>query len=335
MPERRRSNVAGDGTRGGTTEGLTGAYIKLFLAPVLWGGSLVAGRIVTVGLPPFTITWVRFVLVTIFLLPVLRFSEGRLVRPTWSDLAFIIALSLTGVVLFNYFLFAGLRTVTAVRSGVLIALSPAVVALILWVFFRETVGGLGALGIVVAFLGAIVTITEGNIARAVAGGVSPGDFLLLGAVLAWSVYTITARYAMRRLTPLAVLTWSSAAGALLLTPVAAAERAIAAILAQPMVTWIAILYLSFGAAGLAYLWYYEGIKRVGASEAAIFLNLEPAAALILGAVILQEAVTLPVLIGAVLVLIGMYLVNRPRKERSPRVARPVSGPPPEPTRTDP
>lgn len=289
------------------------AYLKLFFAPVLWGGALVAGRIVTVGLPPFTITWLRFVLVTLFLVPVLHFKEQGLPRPSLRDLLIILSLSLSGVVVFNYLLFSGLQTVTAVRSAVLIALSPAVVALMLLIVFRERMGWQGAAGIVVAFCGALVTITDGDPARAFAGGVSRGDLLLLGAVVAWAVYTILARYAMRELSPLAVLTYASAIGVVLLTPVVIQEGAVAGAFRQSYVTWIAMLYLSFGAAGLAYLWYYEGIRAVGASRAAIFLNLEPAAAMILGAVLLREALTWPVFIGAVLVLLGLYLVNRRRR----------------------
>jgi drug/metabolite transporter (DMT)-like permease len=289
------------------------AYLKLFFAPVLWGGALVAGRIVTVGLPPFTITWMRFVLVTLFLVPVLYFKEGRLPRPSFRDFLIIVSLSLSGVVIFNFLLFSGLRTVTAVRSAVIIALSPAVVALMLRVAFRERMGWRGAVGITVAFCGALVTITDGNLSRALAGGISRGDFLLLGAVVAWAVYTILARYAMRELSPLAVLTYASAIGVLLITPVVIGEGAVTGAFRQPYVAWIAMVYLSFGAAGLAYLWYYEGIRAVGAGRAAIFLNLEPAAAMILGAVLLREALTWPVFIGAVLVLLGLYLVNRRRR----------------------
>lgn len=291
----------------------TSAYVKLFFAPVLWGGALVAGRIVTVGLPPFTVTWVRFLLVTLLLVPVLRIREGRLPRPNRSDLLIIVALALSGVVVFNFLLFSGLRTVTAVRSAVIIALAPALVALLLRVILGERTGLRGSLGIVVAFLGAAVTITEGRPAAAVAGGIAAGDLLLLGAVLAWAVYTIIARYAMRNLSALAVLTYASAIGTLLLTPVVIREGALGMVLQQPPVTWIAMLYLSFGAAGIAYLWYYEGIHQVGPSGAAIFLNLEPAAALVLGALLLREALTPAVLAGAVLVLVGMYLVNTRRR----------------------
>jgi drug/metabolite transporter (DMT)-like permease len=292
------------------------SYIKITLAPILWGGSLVAGRVVSADLPPLTTTWIRFALVSLFLVPALRIIHGRLPRPTPREAGLLLALTVAGVLLFNLFLFSGLQTITAVRSSVIIAFAPSAVALILVIGFRDPAGRNTLIGIVVAFIGAIITITNGDIAAVIAGGISIGDAFLLGCVVAWAVYTILARSAMRTLTPLTVLTYSSILGALLLTPIAIHRGGIAELGAQGIGTWGGILYLSFGAAGLAYLFYYQGIRDIGANETAIFLNLEPVSAIILGVVLLREVLTGPVIAGAVLVIIGLYLVNRPERPRA-------------------
>lgn len=111
------------------------SYLKLALAPILWGGALVAERVVAAELPPITITWIRFLLVSVFLLPVLRLYEGRLPQPGRRDWVLLVLLSVTGVVVFNLLRFSGLQTVTAVRSSVLIALAPSVVAVTGFSFF--------------------------------------------------------------------------------------------------------------------------------------------------------------------------------------------------------
>lgn len=289
------------------------SYIKLALGPILWGGALVAGRVVSADLPPLTITWVRFALVSIMLLPVVRLREGTLPRPSRGDLLVLAMLSVTGVVMFNLFLFSGLRTVTAVRSSVILSLSPSVVALVLVTLFRERAGWNTVLGIIVAFLGAVVTITNGDPARVLAGGISVGDLFLLGCVLSWSAYTIIARYAMRNLSSLTVLAYSSVIGTLLLTPVAARLDVITEFAAATLATWFAFAYLVFGAAGLAYLMYYEGIREVGPNRAAVFINLEPVTAILLGVGLLGEGLSAPLLIGAALVILGLYLVNRPER----------------------
>ena len=289
------------------------SYIKLALGPILWGGALVAGRVVSADLPPLTITWVRFALVSIMLLPVVRLREGRLPRPSRSDLLVLLMLSVTGVVMFNLFLFSGLRTVTAVRSSVILSLSPSVVALVMVTLFRERAGWNTVIGIIVAFVGAVVTITNGDPARVLAGGISIGDLFLLGCVLSWSAYTIIARYAMRNLASLTVLAYSSVIGTLLLTPVAARADVVTEFAAATLATWLSFAYLVFGAAGLAYLMYYEGIREVGPNRAAVFINLEPVTAILLGVGLLGEGLSAPLLIGAALVILGLYLVNRPQR----------------------
>lgn len=289
------------------------SYIKLALGPILWGGALVAGRVVSADLPPLTITWVRFALVSIMLLPVVRLREGRLPRPSRSDLLVLAMLSVTGVVMFNLFLFSGLRTVTAVRSSVILSLSPSVVALVLVTLFHERAGWYTVVGIIVAFVGAVVTITNGDPARVLAGGISVGDLFLLGCVLSWSAYTIIARYAMRNLSSITVLAYSSFIGTLLLTPVAARADVITEFAAATVATWFAFAYLVFGAAGLAYIMYYEGIREVGPNRAAVFINLEPVTAILLGVGLLGEGLSAPLLMGAALVILGLYLVNRPER----------------------
>ena len=289
-------------------------YVKLFFVPILWGGALVAGRVVAPNLPPFTTAFLRFLAVSLFLLPFLYAREGGFPRLTRRSALLLVLLSFTGVMMFNFFLFSGLRTVTAVRSAVFIAFTPAVVALASALFFRERINLLMGIGIVSAFVGAVITITNGDIQVLLSRAVSTGDLFLLGCVVMWTIYSITAKFVMNEIAPFTLLTYGSLIGSLLMIPFVLYEGAIFNLHSQPIETWFGLLYLSIGAAGIAYLWYYEGIKAVGAPRAAIFLNLEPVAAMVLGIVILNEQVTLPVLIGALLVIFGLLLTNYPGKK---------------------
>jgi drug/metabolite transporter (DMT)-like permease len=285
-------------------------YIKLIIVPVLWAGALIAGRVVAPVLPPFTTAFVRFVFASLVLLPVLFLQEGRFPRPTARQWAVFVLLSLSGVVFFNFFLFSGLRTVTAGRSAVILAFTPAAVTLAAALFMREKVTGRMVLGIVLAFLGAVYTITEGEPLQAFRRGIARGDFFILGCVVSWAVYSLIGRVAMRSFSALASLAYISALGAVLLLPFALWEGRFELLAEIPAVTWGGLLYLGLGAAGLAHLWYYQGIKRVGNSRAAVFMNFEPAAAILLGVIILQEGAPLPVILGAGMVMAGVVLTTR-------------------------
>lgn len=291
-------------------------YLKLLFAPILWGGALIAGRIISPLLPPFTITFLRFVLVSLFFIPVLYLKNGSFPRPSKKGLLLLLSMSISGIVLFNFFLFSGLRTVTAIRSSVIIAFTPAVVAVVSGLFFHEKINTLMKIGLLAAFTGAIITITEGNLKIVFTGGLSRGDLYLIGCVLTWTAYSISAKYTMRELSPFTVLTYGSIIGAVLLIPFTLREGVIFQLSGQPAACWWSLIYLSFGAAGIAYLFYYEGIKNVGASRAAVFLNLEPVSAIVLGIIVLGEHLSLPVAVGGILVLGGLFLTKHPGKRGS-------------------
>jgi drug/metabolite transporter (DMT)-like permease len=288
-------------------------YLKLTVVPFLWAGALIAGRVAAPALSPYTTAFVRFVLASCVLLPALYLREGRFPRPSGRQLLLFLLLSLSGVVFFNFFLFSGLRTVTAGRSAVILAFTPAAVAISASLFLGERVTGRMIIGLALAFAGAVYTITEGNPAAAWRGGIAPGDFFIIGCVICWAIYSLIGRVAMHSFSPLAALAYISALGALLLLPLALRQGELIMLAELPVQVWGAITYLGLGAAGLAHLWYYEGIRTVGNSRAAVFMNFEPAAAILLGLVILGEPVSLPVAAGAVLVMGGVILTTSRRR----------------------
>ena len=75
--------------------------------------------------------------------------------------------------------------------------------------------------------------------------------------------------------------------------------------------WICIFYLGFFGTVLGFVWYYEGIKKIGPTRASLFINFVPITAIILAFLILKEPITLSLFIGTVFVCSGVYLTNRP------------------------
>lgn len=164
-------------------------------------------------------------------------------------------------------------------------------------------------GLLLAFSGAVITLADGDLTILFHEPVSRGDLFLLSCVLSWAVYSISVKHTMKRLSAMTVLTYSSVLGAFLLIPFVIWEGEMAAMGTTSMEIWISLLYLSIGAAVIAHLFYYAGIKAIGVSRSAIFLNLEPVAAISLGIIILGEQLTGTLLIGAVLVTSGLILSN--------------------------
>jgi len=283
--------------------------IKLAVAPILWGGALTAGRIISAELPALTLTCIRFFLASLLLMPALYLKEGKFPKITGSDLLRLLLLSLVGIVVFNYLLFTSLKTITAIRSSVMLAFTPSLVSI--WAFFvlKESFSGKNIVGIVLAAAGAIITVTNGDLRGVVRDGLSFGDLLMMGAVVSWGAYFLLIRQFLRHFAPLTMLAYTSLLGAVLLIPLSLAEGGWQSVFHLTMPAWVSILYLGFGAAGIAHLLYYQGIHATGSSRATIFLNLEPIAAIATGMIILDEQLTLLIGIGTILVISGLYLTQ--------------------------
>ena len=99
-------------------------------------------------------------------------------------------------------------------------------------------------------------------------------------------------------------------------PLRAGRRLAARVAAVSPTVWGNLAFLGVMATGLAFCWYYAAIKAIGASRAGVFINLVPVAAIGLGVLILGEKVTLSLAFGGAMVMTGVFMTNRPQRNRS-------------------
>ena len=121
---------------------------------------------------------------------------------------------------------------------------------------------------------------------------------------------------MSNLSPLTCVSYSCVVGAAALAIPAYLEGVLQNIGHHSVVDWVSILYLSIFGTVIGFVWYYEGIKQIGPTKAGLFINFVPIFAILLAFLILREAITVSLLIGAVLVISGVYLTNKASKRRA-------------------
>lgn len=288
-------------------------YVKLFLTAVFWGATFIAGRHVSQDMGPFTIAFLRFVMASVLLLSLTWRKEGRFPRLTWRQLMLVALLGLTGVFTYNVLFFKGLHLIEASRASLIVATCPAFIVVASALFLREKLGLVQTIGIPLSVLGAAVVISQGDLRRILTGGVGPGELCILGCVLCWAAYSLIGKAAMRRLSPLVSVSYSSAIGALALAAPAAMEGPAKNLGHASPADWASIAYLAVFGTVLGFVWFYEGVRLIGATRAGLFINFVPISAVILAALMLGEPITWSLAIGAVLVLLGVYLTNRTTK----------------------
>lgn len=291
-------------------------HVKLLLTALFWGGTFVAGRIVSKNVGHFSIAFLRFLTASLLLLVLTWRIEGRLPRLRASQLVSIILLGLTGVFAYNAMFFKALQTIEAGRAALIVATCPVFITIASAIFFREKISLLKVFGIVISVSGAIVVVTRGSPREAIEGGVGWGEFFIFCCVLSWVAYSLIGKSVMKDLSPLVAVTCSSVIGTGALAVPALREGLIHNIAGHSLTDWLCVLYLGIFGTVIGFVWYYEAIKRIGPVKAGLFINFVPIFGVLLSFLVLREMITLSLAIGAVLVISGVYLTNRTHKTKA-------------------
>jgi len=281
--------------------------ILLFLAVTFWGLSFIGTKMALEYLSPTEIIAVRLLLGTPILAGVLRAKNLRFGFRK-SDIA---ALIVASIVLGVHFVIQalGLIYTTATNTAWLIATIPVFIAAASYIFLKEKLNTRKITGIVIATAGVILLVSRGD-----PGNLdwlkSAGDWIILSSCITWTVYTIITRNMTRIYNPLTVST------ALLLIP--AAGLIILTLITTPLSKFynlppniiIVLLILGIFCLGLAHWFWLEGLSKKGAAETGVFLYFEPIVTTVAAIPLLGEKLSVPAIIGAVLILSGVYLVEK-------------------------
>jgi len=281
-----------------------------------WGGTFVAGKWAVGEAPPFFVATLRFAIASAVLWALIawRFRErGRRfpVPEGGAQWAGLFSLGLTGVFLYNFVFLTGLSWTSATNGSLIVAFNPLLTAVLSALWLKERVRPVQAGGLLLALFGVGVVITRGSIAVMRSLSFNPGDLLMLGAPLAWALYTILGKKALVRFPPLVATAYASLFGTLLLLPAAALEGSLlTGVHRLTVYGWISVLQLALLGTVVGFVWWYEGVEALGASRAAVFVNLVPLFGVLLSALILSESPEVSQLAGGILVVLGVGIGTR-------------------------
>lgn len=298
----------------------TSTHLKLLGMAALWGASWPWGRVVAQAMPPVAAASLRFVLASLVLLFWLHRSGRMKTLLTLSSRQWVgIALAaFVGVLGYAAFFMLGLQYVSAGKGAILITLNPAVTMLLAWLLFREQLNPIILLGMTMAIAGAMIVLVGGESSQPLAGGIGIGELLLLGCVACWVVYTLLGRVVLTGLDALTTTTLTAIIGAamLLITSLTLEGPAAWATLPSvPLRAWLCLAALAIGATALAYAWYFEGVKQLGAGAAAGYIPLVPVFGVLVAGIWLGEPMGGSLLLGGFIAIAGTAAMNLGRMRR--------------------
>ncbi len=310
-------------------------YLKLLLTMVLWGGTFITGRLAVQTVGVFSAAFLRFAIASLLLLAIQHHQTQK--SPKTSSPPFprglggsslkkttigILLMGFTGIFAYNAFFLGGLQILPASRASLIVALNPIAIAIASTVLFKEPLSKLKITGILTSLLGVSIIISRGNPIDLLKTGVGVGDLFLFGCVASWVSYTLVGKQVLTQVSNLTATTYSCLAGCLMLFPIALHEGILTNLTHASLTSLLSIAYMGIFGTVLGFLWYADGIRKLGASRTAIFTNLVPTSAVLMGVFGLGETLTPAIALGGALVITGVLLTNLTKPElptKAPRV----------------
>src|SRR5712692_251035 len=294
-------------------------YLVLFALAALWGASFLFIKVAIADMSPLTLVAVRLVLGSLGLLLVVPFRPAIIKGWQTRLWGFFVAAIFNAVIPYLAISW-GEEFVTSGMAAILNATTPLVVVIVSnWWPGGERLTWRRMIGVLIGFLG--VGLLVGPAALTTSGS----NLYLLGASLVFigsASYAFGSLFAIKMLSGLPMMQpaiGQTAMGAVLLAPIAAI-----AFVAQPQQTFHAPLVwavasaiaLALGGTSLAYICYYWLMVRVGPTRTLIVTYLLPCMALVYGALLLHETMSINAIGGLVLVLLGIFFAGKKTERKS-------------------
>lgn len=278
--------------------------IEFLLLAAIWGSSFLFMRLAVVDFGPVPTAGVRVAVAAVVLLPLLVWKghTGAL-RQHWKAVFFVGLLN--SALPFMCFTFA-LQSITTGLSAILNATVPLFGALVAWAWLKDRPGAARALGLLVGFVGVALLAWDKASFKPDASGVASG-WAVLACLLATTCYAIAASYTKLYLAglPSLVTATGSQLGATL-------ALALPTLWLWPAKTpgstaWLAVLAVGVLCTGVAYVLYFRLLESIGPARSLAVTFLVPVFAVIYGVLLLNEAVTLWMLLCGAIILCGTAL----------------------------
>jgi len=295
---------ASRGTRAAPAEGVGRTAIELTALGAIWGGSFLFMRVAAADFGPIPLVEARLALGALVLLPFLWRARSYFTPRLWLTIAVIAAInSVIPFVLFAW----GAERAPAGIGAISNAMTVMFTALIAFLFYGEQIGARRLVGLVCGFVG-VVVLASGRVA-----GASVGSAALAGTV-ASLLYGIGINLVRRHLSGLpsaAVAAANLLAGSVLLAPFAFLTWPRHAI---PLASWGSALLLGVLCTGVAFVYYYRLIARIGAPRTATVTYLIPLFAVIWAWLLLGEPLTATMAAAGALILVGVALSQQRQRK---------------------
>lgn len=281
-------------------------FFLVFSAAILGGGAGVFGKIALSEIPPFSFTFLRFLIASIFLIP---FSIKYLPAFKKKDYKIILLslLASANVVLFSF----GIKHTTADISQMIYTAVPIISALLSFYYLKEKFGLKKIVGIVIGFIGTVIVVLLPLISSNDAGGTIGGNLLIVIAMLSISLYWVLSKEFQSQYSPLEINNYFIFTTTFLLLFLSIFDLFKKPIWWQAVSpkAYLSLIFVAIFSTAIYYLISQVVVKRATPVMASMILYVQPFATFIWAYYFLSEKLSALFLVGVFLSLLGVGIYS--------------------------
>ncbi len=284
-------------------------YLLLVLTTLFWSGNFVLGRAVHEVLSPIALSFWRWTVALLILLPFTAKSlrtQWPLIIRNWKILTL---LSVLGIANYNTFAYIGLQSTTATNAVLMVSITPVLIVALSFLLFRSHVSRWQAVGITISLAGVGTIVTQGRLHSLADVEINRGDAWIMASVMSWAVYSVCLKWRPAELRPLSFLSAIISIGVVILAPFYLWNIAFGPSFEFTAVTIGSIAYVGLFPSVLAYIFWNRAVEELGANRTGVFLHLIPAFGAIQAMLFLGERLRLYHFVGIALIGLGLYLTT--------------------------
>jgi drug/metabolite transporter (DMT)-like permease len=284
-------------------------YLLLSLTSLFWAGNIVLGRYAAGHVPPVALAFIRwcgaFLILIAFAWPFLK-RDWPKIR---EHLGIMLILTLAGITIYNSMAYWGLQYTQAINALLITSAHPLLVAGWAFILYRERLTAWQTIGIALSLAGVLTILTRGDLSALRDVRFNIGDVVFFSAQIIYSFYATLIK-SRPNIHPISFLAFTIGAGAVMLSPIYAAEVAAGITFTLDLKAFLILAYITVFPSLLAYLFFNRGIELIGPNRSAPFYHLIPIFGSALAIVFLGERPELFHAAGYALVLAGIFIGTR-------------------------
>jgi len=292
----------------------SGGYLALATTSILWGTTWVASKIGVSQMPAFQMASIRQFLGGIcFILFFMLYK--KLPLPNAKQFALLVVMGILMFVGANGLSTWSLKYIPTGLSSLIGALYPLSVVIIEMVFFNnKDVSVLTFIGLLLGIGGTGIVFYENAFHGSRPDGFYFGVLLSAGAMLSWSAGTIIIARNKLKVDPYYAIGWQMLISSGILYLISLASKTNIPVQDIPFKAWMAIAYLVVAGSLISFAAFVYSMKKLPAALFSLYAYFNPLVAMLVAGFLLNEKLNINILWGAIVTLLGVFLVNYSMKK---------------------